>query len=92
MLYAKTLCCMPLILLVTTSLPGLSSGFLGNAELRRQPAPKDWMRNVYSALTGSNQGAYEIQVQSSSDSLKVAPACIKLSATLLLGGLLGSVR
>ena len=30
---------------------------------------------MYSALSGASQGTYEIQVQSSSDGLKVPPAC-----------------
>ena len=38
---------------------------------------------MYSALSGASQGTYEIQVQSSSDGLKVPPACTLLSALLL---------
>lgn len=60
------------------------SGFLNDAGLHRQPAPKDWMRNVYSAFSGSNQGAYEIQVQSSPDGLKVVPACATIGQPTLL--------
>ena len=50
-----------------------SSRCVRTAEIRGQPAPKDWMRNVYTALS-SKRGSYDIEAKSSSDGLKVAPA------------------
>ena len=46
---------------------------LSVAGIRGQPAPTDWMRNVYRALS-SRQGSYDIEVKSSSDGLKVVPS------------------